>query len=158
MASRSVPAVEKLSVEKPPSTREMTVNGLFGGLLAGLAMLAVIMLLGLLRGELPGNQLARFSSGELVSPWMGLLRHEAVSVVYGMLFGLLSGPLLRRYPGRLAACLAGLIYGLALFILAELVVLPGTDSPLRAVPVEIFGLAHLIYGLVLGAFLDGQNG
>jgi hypothetical protein len=144
-------------IGKQATTREAVVDGLLGGLFAGLAMVAVMMLLGLLRGELPVEQLSHFAGGELNSPWIGLLRHEGVSVVYGMLFGVISVPLLRRYPGRLAAWICGLVYGLVLFILAELVILPGTNSPLNDVPAVIFGIAHLVYGWVLGAFVHSQK-
>ena len=52
--------------------------------------------------------------------------------------------------------LAGLLYGLALFLLAEAVVLPSAQSLLLVVPIWSFGLAHMIYGVTLG-ILVGQT-
>jgi hypothetical protein len=42
------------------------------------------------------------------------------------------------------------LYGLLLFALAELFLLPGTGSPLQAIPAANFALAHIVFGLVLG--------
>ena len=51
----------------------------------------------------------------------------------------------------------GIIYGLALFALSEEVLLPSTSSPLLGIPWEIFGLAHISYGVVMGWLVGRQK-
>ena len=59
-------------------------------------------------------------------------------------------------PGNLAArlrsqaWLLGLVYGLFLFLVGEWVILPGSGSTLMAIPAWLFGVAHLLFGLILG--------
>jgi hypothetical protein len=48
---------------------------------------------------------------------------------------------------------AGLAYGLVLLLVAEVIVLPATGSPLRDIPIVHFALAHVIYGVVLGLLI-----
>ena len=134
------------------SAGDAAVDGLFAGLMSGLVMAGVMMLLGLLRGELPTTLLARFSTEANSSPIMGLLRHLAVSGTYGLLFGLLSRiELVKRLAQRIGP-VVGMLYGALLFAMAELVILPGTDSLLLGLPPLEFATAHLVYGLVLAAF------
>jgi hypothetical protein len=45
---------------------------------------------------------------------------------------------------------AGVTYGLALWLLANYVLLPVSASPLREIPALDFVLAHLVYGGALG--------
>ena len=44
----------------------------------------------------------------------------------------------------------GLVYGLALLLVAQGLTLIGAGVPLREISAVHFALAHLIYGLVLG--------
>jgi hypothetical protein len=151
-----------ISEREPVATRgnslgDAAVDGLFCGLGAGLLMGAYLVLAGLLAGEGPGVTLARFSVAGPVSPLTGLITHLAVSAVYGMFFGVLVGLISRSLPGggarRLPGWLAGLLYGGALYAIAQLVILPETNSALLEIPPLHFLAAHLLFGLLLGSLL-----
>ncbi len=88
-----------------------------------------------------------------VSPVTGSLLHLSVSAVYGATFGVVW-KFLRRL--NLPGWLSGLGFGIALFLLAEFVLLPSSQSPLVQIPLLQFGIAHVIYGLILG-WLVGRN-
>jgi hypothetical protein len=46
--------------------------------------------------------------------------------------------------------LAGLIYAVILLFVAQLAILPSISSPVEAIPVWQWVIAHGVYGLVLG--------
>ena len=131
---------------------DSAVDGLFAGLGAGIVMAIFFVAAGLMGGEGPALVLSRFDPSASASPLTGALIHLAVAGVYGMLFGV-AHRFIR--PGWLPPWLMGLLYGITLLMLAEAVVLPSAASLLRAVPFWSFGLAHLIYGVMLG-ILVGQ--
>lgn len=124
---------------------DAAVDGLLGGVIAGMAMAAYLVIANLIAGE-GIAVLARFDP-DRVSPLIGTLLHLAVSGVYGALFGIVW-----KYVRRLnvPALFIGAGYGIALFIFAQSVLLPGSRSPLAEISFVHFGLAHIIYGLVLG--------
>ncbi len=130
---------------------EAAVEGLLGGSLAGAAMLAYLMVIGLARGESVVEVVGRFDPGASGSPLIGLLAHLAVAGVYGALFGggWRLAPFRRRFDRRLSL-VCSLAYGLALWALAQGVLLPIWGSALRAVPLVHFAAAHAVYGLTLG--------
>ena len=129
---------------------DAAIDGLFAGLAAGLLMGIVVILGGLLVGESPAAVLERFSTGHTTTPLSGGLMHLAVSVVYGIVFGLLAHALPSRVLRRLPGWLAGLLYGLLLLAVAVGALLPGLNSPLLEIPLWILALGHAVYGLVLG--------
>jgi hypothetical protein len=128
------------------SIGDAAVDGLIHGAVAGVVMVAYLVVVALLSGEGPLPMLARFDLGGGASPLTGGLMHLAVSGVYGIGFALIRRLIGRRAPGWLA----GLIFGAALFFVAEVIVLPGAASPLRAIPALHFAIAHGLYGLTLG--------
>ena len=137
---------------------DAAVDGLFAGLGAGLVMIVYLAAASALRGEGPAVLLTRFTASEQVTPGLGLLSHLSVSGIYGLLFGAAAALLLRGWSVIFSGWLAGLAYGALLFLVAELVILPGTGSLLRAIPTIHFAIAHLIYGLVLGSMIfHGQE-
>jgi len=141
----------KVLTSKHASAGDAAVDGLLSGIAAGIVMAVYLVAVGLVMGEGPGIVLSRFDPGEASSPLTGALMHLAVAGVYGMLFALGRRLIVRRQPfGRMLGGLAGLAYGLALLLIAERVVLPGTNSPLREIPFLHFALAHVFYGLTLG--------
>ncbi len=139
----------------PATIGDAAVDGLLGGLVAGIGMAGYLVIVGLTAGEGPGLVLGRFAPSAEASALTGALMHLAVSGVYGMLFGL-GWWLLVRWRG-VPAWLAGLIYGIVLLLVAEAIILPSTGSPLAQIPLVHFALAHGIYGVILG-FLVGRNG
>ena len=138
------------------STGDAAVDGLFGGVLAGIGMAAYLVLASLMLEGGPGAMFSRFEPGQEAAPLNGLLVHLAVSGVYGVVFGIgyqaIAG---RKREARTArqAIVSGAVYGLALMLLAWLVLLPGAGSALVEMPVAHFAIGHLIYGAILGVML-----
>jgi len=133
------------------SGNNRAVDGLLYGLVGGIAMLVSLLAFALLTGDPPRTLLTRFSTGILTSPIQGLLSHLAVSAIYGLLFGALVWPVLRRFTStKQSGWLGGLGYAILLLFLAQIAVLPGTNSPLARLPFWEWALGHAIYGLVLG--------
>jgi len=128
------------------SSGDRAVSGLLGGFLGGLAMGGVIILAGLLVGDGWQQALNRFNPFGQQSPLQGILLHLGVSGVYGIVYGLLQPVVPRRMPGWAA----GLLYGLLLFGLAQIIILPQTGSGLGNLPVWALAAAHAVFGLVLG--------
>jgi hypothetical protein len=147
---------------KSLSTGDAAVDGLFGGLLAGVLMAVYLALARLIRllaqGSGPDAALAGFSSLAGASPLLGLLTHLAVSAVYGLIFGLgcsvFSHYLAhwKKPPPFWFSALIGLLYGLALFLLAWTVILPAVGGPLAGFSQGHLAAGHLLYGLALGIY------
>lgn len=138
------------------SPTDTLINGLVGGILAGLGMLAWLLLAGLLTGEAPQALIEKFAiPGQQPNPLSSIFLHLGVSAVYGGIFGALLRLLLRLLPspesstaGRLVS---GLAYGLLLYLLANAILLPATASPLSQIAAPALASAHLAYGALLGA-------
>ena len=138
------------------SAGDSAIDGLGGGLLAGLAMGVYLALAGWPGGEDPAQLFARFDLQAAPSPIVGGLIHLALSGVYGLVYGLLFWLLLRRLlAGRpaWAGAVTGAAYGLLLWLAADLILLPSANSMLQAVPGWAFATAHLLYGAILGGWV-----
>lgn len=132
---------------------DAAVGGLFSGMIAGLAMLTYLALVALTLGEGPLTMLTRFVGSDGSTPLVGLLLHLGVSGVYGIIFALLCKFTSHRWGCEPSSWLAGSIgagYGLALWLLAQWVILPGLNSPLAQIPWIHFFLGHQIFGTSLG--------
>jgi Family of unknown function (DUF6789) len=129
---------------------DAAVDGLLGGVLAGVAMALILVLLALAAGESPLVVFGRFDSSGQAQPLTGGLLHLATAGVYGTLFGMLWRLIDRRVSIGAGSLLIGTAYGVALFLVAETVILPGSHSMLLQVPIWQFATAHLVYGLTLG--------
>jgi hypothetical protein len=140
---------------RPASAADTAVSGLLYGLLAGLVMLVFLAAAGLLSAESLTTVLGRFDPSAAGAPLPGVLAHLAVSAVYGLPFGLAWRALSRRLLSRAPSILAGLIYGLLLFVLAEVILLPPTGSRLLEFAPITFAMAHAVYGMVLGRLFKG---
>ena len=135
------------------SAADAAIDGLFKGVLAGIVMFLSLAIAGMLIGDHPAVILSRFSPSANPSPLSGLLTHLGVSAVYGAIFGLACWiAIWRRRIGlqRRVFLAAGLAYGLALWLLAQLIILPGTGSSIAEFAVGSLALAHLLYGALLG--------
>jgi hypothetical protein len=124
---------------------------LFSGILAGVVMLAFLLLTGLAAGESLAVTLGRFSvPGQETTPFANAFLHLGVSAVYGSAFGLLFHLLpwkLRLSPWK---WLAGLVFGLLLYLFASAYLLPASGSRLLEISGVVLTGAHALYGLVLG--------
>lgn len=134
---------------------DTAVDGLLAGLVGGLLMSLFLVLVGWLNGETP-LELLRFIDPTQQGNWLtGLLAHLAVSAIYGVVFGLLLGVV-----GRIRLSLVrwiwllGLGYGLTLWVLAMGLVLTAVGAPLAQIPAWQMATAHLMYGLILGLWLN----
>ncbi len=142
---------------KPIQTRPLTptdtlINGLVGGILAGLGMLAWLLLAGLLAGESQQALVERFViPGQPPNPVSSIFLHLGVSAVYGGIFGALMRLLPRSASATGGRVLGGLAYGLLLYLLASTILLPATASPLAEIAAPALASAHLIFGALLGA-------
>lgn len=143
-----------LSQDRTISFSDKLINGLFSGILAGVMMLAFLLLTGLATGESLAVTLARFSvPGQETTPFANAFLHLGVSAVYGSVFGLLFHLLpwkLRLSPWK---WLAGLVFGLLLYLFASAYLLPATASRLLEIPGTVLTIAHAIYGLALGIWI-----
>ena len=141
---------------RPVSASDTLISGLIHGVIAGVGMLLWLLLAGMLAGDAPAAVLERFLiPSQSPNPLSSIFLHLGVSAVYGGIFGLLLLQLLRLLPTTInrtpLKLLAGLLYGLLLYLLASTVILPGTNSPLAELHALTFASAHLVYGTLLGA-------
>ena len=132
--------------KRNPKTGDAAVDGLLAGLGAGVVMAVYLLITGMLAGEAMGTIMGRFAPGGEATPLTGALSHLAVSAIYGAVFGVVTLPLRKRIP----AWAAGLVFGMVLFLVAQYALLPGTGSSLLEMSPVHFGIAHLLYGGMLG--------
>jgi hypothetical protein len=144
MEKAALKTTEKLS------TGDAAVTGLFGGLLGGIAMGAVIGISGLIAGQ-GWSYLTYFSAGTPGSPLQGFLMHLGVSSIYGILYMMLIRGIGHSRLGRTPGWLTGLIYAMMLWVFAVTILLPATDALILEVPWLVFFAGHAAYGLVLGS-------
>ena len=129
---------------------DAAVDGLFSGIGAGVVMAAYLGIVALISGEGLSVMFGRFAVGANPTPLQGFVLHLAVSSVYGVMFGLIFKSLPFMRPLHRFGPMIGLVYGLVLLIIARVVLLPMTNSPLAEIPLLHFAVAHALYGLVLG--------
>lgn len=88
---------------------------------------------------------------------IGLVTHFALSAILGLTFAMLiigmgirmlSIPALRTPAGIIAVSIAG---GALAYVVNRWVILPAIDPMMRLVPETAFFIAHLLFGLVVGA-------
>lgn len=133
---------------------EVAVDGLTGGILAGIAMALLLILAGLVSDRAPAVTLGYFNPAQDGNWLYGLFAHLAVSAVYGTLFGLVIYGLKQVRPTLLKhTWLLGVVYGLLLYLAAIGLIFRAVDAPVMQVGTWQFGMAHLIYGIVLGFWL-----
>ncbi len=133
---------------------DVAVDGLLAGLLAGLVMGVFLVVVEMLAGVGFAQALARFDPGGNQSAVSGTLFHLAVSALYGVIGALLFRVVQRRRPAWTSwGWLLGGLYGLVLWAVAQLVLVPGVYNTADVIPPLLFGLAHLLFGLVLGLLL-----
>jgi hypothetical protein len=141
----------KVVAKTARSAGDIAVDGLLRGVIAGLAMSAVLVAAGLL-ARLPAQfVLSRFDPTSSGAVLPGLLAHLATAGIYGVLFALLTAPVADRLGSRMI--LAGLAYGVILLAVSKGLMASELGAPLRALPAPGWALAHLAYGTVLGWLL-----
>lgn len=131
---------------------DSAVDGLLGGIAAGIVMAIFLIVANLFGGD-GFAVLTRFDPNR-ASPLVGTLMHLAVSGVYGAAFGIGAKWV---SPFNVPMWLVGILFGVALFALAELVLIPTSHSALAGISFVHFGIAHLIYGLVIGWIISRNS-
>ena len=129
--------------------------GLTGGLVATIVMTAVMMVMG--DGGPPPTAalVAKFAGGDPADYAMpGMILHLVYGIVAGAVFAV-GVPLLGLSLGSIGVAIGlGLVYGIVLMIggmLFWMRVVIGME-PAKGM-MMMFGTVHVIYGVVLGAFL-----
>ena len=145
-----------MQTQSLPNTKsswgDAAVDGLISGVAAGLLMAVFLLGAGGLAGLGWEAVLRQFDPGVTPSPLTGAVTHLAVSGVYGILFASLWRPL-GRFRGALPAWLAGLVYGVLLWLLAATITGARAGQGggwLAGIPPLQLAVAHLVYGLCLG--------
>ena len=90
---------------------------------------------------------AGFVAGPVI---VGTLLHLIVSAVLGALFGITTRRVLHLTSEFGTLLMAGLIYGLLIWMAAYFVVLPSFNPSLRETYAPAFVVQHLVYGAVTG--------
>jgi hypothetical protein len=138
------------------------LGGALAGLGGGLAMAVVAALLATTMGDdvwlqpkliaaVVYGPAAASQPGFVAAPVLvGTLIHIVVSVVLGAIFGIVTRRVLHLTSDFWTPVLAGLIYGMLLWMAAYFVVLPIVDPALLETYSPAFILQHLVYGMVTG--------
>lgn len=132
-------------------------RGAVGGLLGGLAMLlAAIVISGLAgRGLLTPLRLVAAmvygaALGGIAPVLVGLALHLGVTALFGVVLAFLVGG---SNPGNLVVW--GIAYSVSLWVFAQFLIIPRLNPIMAAGCQPFFTLiCHVIYGAVLGAYLN----
>jgi hypothetical protein len=81
---------------------------------------------------------------------VGTLLHLIASAILGAIFGILTRRVFHLPSEFGTPLMAGLIYGLLIWMVAYFVVLPAFNPPLRETYAPAFIVQHLVYGAVTG--------
>jgi hypothetical protein len=142
---------------KDKTIGDAAIDGLLAGIGAGLVMAFLLLVVGALSDDSPVTVMERFDLVGSQNLATSLLTHLAVSSIYGAIFGLLFLALVRLRPSLPRfGWLAGLIYGLVLFAIAQVGITAGADTSLADYSAPVLLLAHAVYGLVTG-FVIGRK-
>lgn len=144
-----------------PTTTKTTsaaiIDGFLAGILSGFGMGVLILGVAWLLGHPPLEVLGWFAPSNDGAALTGGLAHLAVSGIYGMLFGWLVHLTRSRRGNRIPAWLLGLLFGLTIFLFAELFIIPRTVSDLDNIPTWLFGLSHAVFGILLGWLIEKKD-
>lgn len=134
------------------------LGGSIAGIGGGLAMIIVAVLLSAAMGHdvwrEPREIAVLLFGAAAQSGWapifVGTIIHFIIAALFGAIFGIISRRLLGLPSDYGAQVLAGLIYGMALWVLAYFIVLPIVNPALLDTYAPSFLIQHLVYGVVTG--------
>src|SRR5919108_484315 len=81
---------------------------------------------------------------------VGTLLHLVVSALLGIIFGVLSHPVLGLTSDFGVPLLTGMIYGMLIWMVAYFIVLPRVNPLLLETYLPAYIIQHIVYGLVTG--------
>lgn len=150
---------ETAVVPFPGDIRTAARSALWAGPVAGTAMGLVMMIIYALMGLgfwLPMGLIAMpilgatAMLGGATAVITGMVLHLIISAIVAVVFAIVLVSLLGRV-GLWVGATAGILYGLLVWVVAQYIVMPVTYPLLAVMFVPwAFGLAHAVYGLVLG--------
>jgi hypothetical protein len=154
-------SVSQRQVESPlPDV--MGLGGAIAGLGGGVAMAIIAAILSVSIGHdmwyqpkvissLVLGQQVLVDQGFAVGPVLvGTLIHLVVSTILGAIFGILTGRVLHLPSDFGVPLVAGLVYGLMIWLVAYFVVVPGIAPRLLEVYPPTFIIQNVVYGIVTG--------
>lgn len=136
-------------------TKVRLTAGLLAGFISALSIIAVVTTILMLTGNdiwTAARLIATSVLGDAIgSGWLPVVAGTAIHLLTGTLFGGLFAAFVPRMPANVYV-VAGIIYGLLVWMVMGLVVLPLGAQLLVASSVNVAMLlfAHVIYGFVLG--------
>lgn len=143
---------------KPLDFGELIVDGLLQGIAAGIVMLVLFLVMGLLDGHPSAQILSALGLTRDATPVQGVLVHTAISAFYGVLWTLLLVLPVRLYlPDTIATSweIVGVCFGCLTWIIAEAGILTITGPSM--LPWWELLIAHLLYGGTLGLVQARQS-
>jgi hypothetical protein len=146
-----------IPVDSNTTWGDVAIDGLWPGLIGGIIMIVYLLLVGLMIDTKPLAIFAYFSPNDTLPAIAGLGTHLAVSAVHGTIFGLITAVIGQRRPNKLPLWLAGILFGLLLWLTAHLIIVPSGLSDLGAIPAGHFLLAHILFGAVMGRMLANSR-
>ncbi|HEU5100984.1 MAG TPA: DUF6789 family protein [Roseiflexaceae bacterium] len=160
--SLTTPSTFKTRPAVSPLPDVMGLGGALAGLAGGLAMAIVAAIISASMGQDIWHESKRIAAivygpAALAAPGfdlgpvlVGSLIHLLVSAVLGAIFGIVT----RRWLGLTSdfgtPVLAGLIYGMMIWLVAYFIVLPVLNPALLEVYAPAFIIQHVVYGIVTG--------
>ena len=138
------------------------LGGAIAGLAGGVAMAIVAALLSASMGQDIWHEPKRiavivYGPAALISPGfdpgpvlVGSLIHLLVAALLGAIFGIVTRRWLHLTSDFGTPVMAGLVYGLLIWMAAYFVVLPLLNPALLEVYTPAFIIQHVVYGVVLG--------
>ena len=140
------------------------LGGALAGLAGGVAMAVVAALISASMGQDIWHESKRIAAivygptayaqpgFDLGPVLVGTLIHLLVSALLGALFGIVTRRWLHMTSDFGAPVLAGLMYGLLIWMVAYFAVLPLLNPALLEVYAPVFIIQHVVYGVVTGLF------
>ena len=162
MSVSTSPSALKPQSSASPIPDVIGLGGTIAGLAGGVAMTVVAALLSASMGQDIWHEPKRIavivygpaalagSGFELGPVLVGSLLHLLVSALLGALFGIVTRRWLHLTSDFGTPVMAGLVYGLLIWMVAYFVVLPLINPVLLEVYTPAFIIQHVVYGVVLG--------
>lgn len=160
---------DSVSIPWGDLARGGVVGGLAGGIILAMFMMIVTGLkgVGLLRplylvAATFHSQWAMVKGVEIFPILVGLMFHMMNSAIFGLIFALVLGAILRERSAVVTMwVVGGVVWGLILFIVNQYVILPLVDPAMAMGAATVLFwwiVAHLMYGFVLGVLVASPVG
>lgn len=165
-------AVRVARLASQQTTLVLAIGGALAGVIGGLAMAGVGALFAVSLGHdvwYTAKQISSLVFGHSVldQPGMaagpvivGSIIHLLLSAIFGAVYAVLSCKVLKLTTSYGAPMIGGMVYALAIWLLAYYLALPILDPTLLAIYSPLFIIQNIVFGTVLGlsyGALRGEN-